>query len=170
MCMSPNLVAQRKSGLSQYVWPLAGDSKTLSLTSLKELSTNDIAKSSTLGTEKKINGTIVKVKITIDQAFRPVVPVLIPDLDAVRAFAQQLHERNEAWQGEAFGWEAEYNPFRPEPPLHAKMAFTPADFWIGDATIWGFSMMWEHGDDHPPAETVTIGILSRRYNLPRLGR
>jgi hypothetical protein len=98
--------------------------------------------------------TVAKVKITIDQEFRPVVPVLIPDLDAVRAFAQQLHEKNEYWQGEAFGWEAEYNPSRPEPPPHSKMLFTPADFWIGDATVWGFSMMWEHGDDHPPVETV----------------
>jgi hypothetical protein len=107
------------------------------------------------GSERKINGTIVKVKVTIDREFRPVVPVFIPDLDAVRAFAQRLHEENQYWQGEAFGWDAEYNPSRPQSPPHSKMPFTPADFSIGDATVWGFSMMWEHGDENPAVETVT---------------
>jgi hypothetical protein len=97
---------------------------------------------------------IVKIKITIDQEFQPIVPVFLPDVEAVRAFAQQIHEQNEYWQGEAFGWEAEYHPSRQESPPHSKMSFTPAEFWIGDATIWGFSMMWEDGDDHPPVETV----------------
>jgi len=35
------------------------------------------------------------------------------------------------------------------------MTFTPADFWIGDATIWGFSMMWEDGDDKAPVESIS---------------
>jgi hypothetical protein len=40
------------------------------------------------------------------------------------------------WKGEAFGWQAEYNPERPEPPLDSKMTFTPADFCIGESGIW----------------------------------
>jgi len=112
-------------------------------------------KSSQPGSERKIKGTIAKVRITIDQEFRPFVPVLIPDLDAVRIFAEQLHQKNESWQGDLFGWEAEYNPSRPGPPPHSKMSFTPADFWLGDATIWEFSMMWEYGDDKPPVEAVS---------------
>ncbi len=109
------------------------------------------------GTKKKIKGTIAKVQVTIDKEFRPVVPVFIPDLNEVRAFADDLHRKNEYWKGEAFGWEVEYNPSRTEPPPYSRMPFTPADFWIGDATIWGFSMMWEDGDDHAPVESVSDG-------------
>ena len=35
------------------------------------------------------------------------------------------------------------------------MTWTPAEFWIGDATIWGFSMMWEDGDDQAPSEALS---------------
>jgi hypothetical protein len=97
---------------------------------------------------------IAKIRITIDQEFQPVVPVFIPDVDVARSFAQQLHKKKVDWQGEAFGWEAEYRASRQESPPYSKMSFTPAEFWIGDATIWGFSMMWEDGDDRPPVETL----------------
>ena len=127
----------------------------MSLTKLSESSTSDTTKSSSPGAMNRLSGTIAKVRITIDPEFRPYVPVLIPDLDAVRALAEQVHQQNKYWQGEAFGWDVEYHPSRPEPPPHSKMQFTPADFWIGDATIWGFSMMWERGDDKPPVETVS---------------
>lgn len=40
-------------------------------------------------------------------------------------------------------------------PPHSRMPFTPADFWIGDATIWGFAMMWEDGDDKAPVESTS---------------
>lgn len=157
MCMSLSLAVRQKSGLSRSVWPMAGDTKIMSLTTLNESSKSATGSLSAHGNANKLSGTITKVKITIDEEFRPVVPVLIPDLDAVRTFAQQLHQRNEAWQGEVFGWEAEYSPSRPESPPHSNMPFTPAEFWLGDATIWGFSLMWEHGDDQPPVETVSDG-------------
>ena len=104
---------------------------------------------------RPIQGTIAKVQITIDKEFRPFVPVFIPDLKEVRAAADQLHRKNEYWKGDLFGSEVEYNPSRPESPLHSRMAFTLADFWIGDATIWGFSMMWEDGDDKAPVESIS---------------
>jgi len=82
----------------------------------------------------------------------PVVPVIIPDLDEVKEFAAHLHAEGKAWQGEAFGWQAEYNPQRSEPPLDSKMKFTPADFCIGESNIWFFSLMWEYGKDAEPVE------------------
>lgn len=80
--------------------------------------------------------------------------VLVPDLDQIRRFASGLHAVGRAWKGEAFGWEAEYNPERIEPPLDSKMTFTPADFCIGESGIWFFSMMWENGRDCEPVEYV----------------
>jgi hypothetical protein len=82
----------------------------------------------------------------------PVVPIAIPDLDQVKAFAARLHAEGKSWQGEAFGWQAEYNPERSEPPLDSKMTFTPADFGIGESGIWFFSLMWERGKDQEPVE------------------
>jgi len=95
----------------------------------------------------------VKAKVrTLSRDFVPVIPIVVPGLDKVREFAARLHAERKAWQGEAFGWQAEYNPSRPEPPLDSKMAFTPADFCIGESGIWFFSLMWEQGDDAEPVE------------------
>lgn len=77
---------------------------------------------------------------------------LIPDLDEVRRFAAKLHSEGKPWQGEAFGWSAEYNPERADPPLESKMTFTPADFCIGESGIWFFSLMWEEGKKAAPVE------------------
>ncbi len=96
--------------------------------------------------------TTVKAKIHISKHQIPVVPIVIPDLADVRKLANELHTKGEAWQGEAFGWSAEYNPERAEPPLDSKMTFTPADFVIGESGIWFFSMLWEYGKDNPPVE------------------
>ena len=93
----------------------------------------------------------VRVESSKDES-SPVVPLLIPDLDEVRASAKELHSQGKAWQGELFGWSAEYNPERAEPPLDSKMTFTPADFCIGESGIWFFSMMWEQGKDAEPVE------------------
>ena len=81
-----------------------------------------------------------------------IVPVAIPVLDEVREFAAKLYAKGKAWKGEAFGWQAEYNPERPEPPLDSKMTFTPADFCIGESCIWFFSLMWENGSDAEAVE------------------
>ncbi len=80
------------------------------------------------------------------------MPIVIPELDVVRSFAFRPHAAGQPWQGEAFGWAAEYHPELPEPPLDSKMIFTPADFCIGESGIWFFSMMWEYGEDKQPVE------------------
>lgn len=74
------------------------------------------------------------------------------DLQSVRKLAGGLHAAGQPWSGEAFGWLAEYNPERAEPPLDSKMTFTPADFCIGESGIWFFSLMWERGSDAEPVE------------------
>lgn len=93
-----------------------------------------------------------KAKINTHKNYTFIVPVVVPDLDEVRKFAAKLHDEGKAWKGEAFGWQAEYNPERPEPPLDSRMRFTPADFCIGESGIWFFSLMWEHGSDTEPVE------------------
>lgn len=96
---------------------------------------------------------MVKAKVRpYDEDYLSIVPITIPDLNAVREFAAHLHTQGQAWHGEAFGWSAEYNPERPEAPLDSKMTFTPADFCIGESGIWFFSLMWEHGREAEPVE------------------
>ncbi len=77
---------------------------------------------------------------------------MIPELTEVKELAAKLHAVGQPWQGEAFGWQAEYNPERAEPPLDSKLTFTPADFSIGESGIWFYSLMWEHGKDKEPVE------------------
>jgi hypothetical protein len=80
------------------------------------------------------------------------MPLMVPDLREVKAFAQHLHAGGNYWQGEVFGWPAEYTPQSRKKPPGSKMTFTPADFWIGESGIWFYSLMWEHGKTEPPVE------------------
>ena len=98
------------------------------------------------------NDHMVKVRLLSKTGSDLVIPIVVPDLDEVRAFVDQLHRMGKNWSGEAFGWQAEYHAERPEPPLDSKMTFTPADFCIGESGIWFFSLMWEHGADQAPVE------------------
>jgi hypothetical protein len=93
-----------------------------------------------------------RARIKTHEDYVSIIPIVIPDLDEVRKFAARLHAKGKSWRGEAFGWPAEYNPERPEPPLDSKMTFTPADFCMGQSGIWFFSLMWEYGKDTGPVE------------------
>lgn len=93
-----------------------------------------------------------KAQIKTHDDYAVVVPVAVPELDEIKAFAEKLHAKKKAWKGEAFGWQAEYNPERAERPLASKMSFTPADFCIGESGIWFFSLMWENGSEVEPTE------------------
>ena len=46
---------------------------------------------------------MAKVQLPAQDGHTPIVPVLIPDLDDVRAFSDALHEAGIYWSGEAFG-------------------------------------------------------------------
>lgn len=93
-----------------------------------------------------------KVKVTPSTDEPTTLPVVIPGLDEVRTFAGLLHKAAQAWQGELWGWPAEYTPESRRKPLDSKMTFTPAEFWIGVSGIWFFSTMWEDGSGMAPAE------------------
>ncbi len=95
-----------------------------------------------------------QARIQVHEGYESLVPVVLPRPDEVREFAGKLHAHGEAWTGEAFGWPAEYQPERPEPPLDSKMTFTPADFCMGESGVWFLSLMWEHGKDAAPTEFV----------------
>jgi hypothetical protein len=106
-----------------------------------------------------------KARIMVHGDYVSVVPVLIPELDEVRKFAGGLHARGESWMGDAFGWPAEYHPEQSQPPLDSRLAFTPADFCIGESGVWFFSLMWEHGKDASPVE-----FLDDRHILASVAR
>lgn len=94
----------------------------------------------------------VKVKIRAQIGYEPILPLAVPDLSEVKAFANHLHLLDAHWQGEIFGWQAEYTPESDKKPEDSNMAFTPADFWIGESEIWFFSLMWENGKNKEPVE------------------
>jgi hypothetical protein len=104
------------------------------------------------GKRSRANVLTVKAKIPRGNGDSPVLPVVIPDLSEVRAFANHLHVTGKRWQGEIFGWPAEYTPESRKRPLDSKMRFTPANFWIGESGIWFFSLMWEHGKNKEAVE------------------
>ncbi len=53
------------------------------------------------------------------------VPLAIPDLKDVKAFASRLHSLDKHWHGELFGWQAEYTPESDKKPEDSNMTFTP---------------------------------------------
>jgi hypothetical protein len=104
-----------------------------------------------------------------NSALEDIVPSnAAPDLNEVRKFAAKQHSMRKAWAGEAFGWPAEYNPERPEPPLDSKMSYTPADFYIGESGIWFFSLMWERGSDAEPVEYLDDRNIVRAVAEPKV--
>ena len=94
----------------------------------------------------------VKTRIAQCADCSPVLPVAILELSEVKAFAHHLHTAGKRWQGEIFGWQAEYTPESRKKPVGSKMRFTPASFCIGESGIWFFSLMWEHGKSSEPVE------------------
>ncbi len=115
-----------------------------------------------------------KAQIKTHDDYAVVVPVIVPDLGEVKAFAAKLHAKKKAWKGEAFGWPAEYNPERAKRPLASKMNFTPADFCIGESGIWFFSLMWENGSKIEPVEFLDdrniLTKVTRRKNGAKIYR
>lgn len=103
----------------------------------------------------------VRARIKAVDGHESMLPVEVPDLAAVREFAERLHAAAEPWQGTAFGWQAEYVPQREAPPLESRLAFAPAEFCVGESGVWFFSLMWEHGAGHPPLEFLDESGLVR---------
>ena len=93
--------------------------------------------------------------------------VAIPDLAQVRTFSDQLHVAGKPWAGLFQGWDGEYIPSDPTPPLGSKMTFTPADFFLRDSRVWCFGRMWVDGDDQPPSETCTEPAVAQEIEVDR---
>ncbi len=100
-----------KSGKPAKIWvqpirvAVEGVLGAMSYPQLKELRASEATKSIPRGVPSKSSGSVAPVKIAIDSKLAPLVPVLIPEIKDVRAFAQQLYQRKKEWQGIAFGWE-----------------------------------------------------------------
>ncbi len=94
----------------------------------------------------------VQARIRMADHHESLVPVVVPARADVHSFALRVHESGLAWQGEAFGWQAEYIPESAARPLGSRLAFTPAEFWIGESGLWFFSLTWEDGRDAKPHE------------------
>ena len=93
------------------------------------------------------------------------VPVAIPDVQEVRAFAERLHQLGQSYQDRVWGWELSYEPEIDEPEAEVQIPdgkgdfvtetmpiWAPASFAIGESGVWFFSMLWENGVDQPPSE------------------
>lgn len=81
------------------------------------------------------------------------LPVIIPDIKSIRAFAQARHARGIAWSGTFEGWPATYTPEdRTRRPAHSRMTFIPAEFFVGVSEIWHVAIAWEEGCEEPPVE------------------
>ena len=109
----------------------------------------------------------VKAKVPQRANYSPILPVVIPDLGEVKVFATHLHMMGKHWQGEIFGWSAEYTPESHKKPSGSKMRFKPADFWIGESGIWFYSLMWEHGKNKEPVEFIDDrGLIKQKSPRP----
>ena len=80
----------------------------------------------------------VKVKIPVHDDYELILPLAVPDLKEVKAFANHLHSLGEYWQWKIFGWQAEYTSESDRKPEDSNRIFTPAEFWIGESGIWFF--------------------------------
>jgi hypothetical protein len=81
------------------------------------------------------------------------IPVVIPDIHTIRAFAQTLHRLGKFWSGQFEGWPASYTPEdRSRRPIDSQMDFMPAEFFVGESEIWHVAISWEDGADKPPVE------------------
>ena len=70
----------------------------------------------------------VKVQIHAQEGYEPILPLAVPDLKEVRSFANHLHALGGHWQGEIFGWQAEYTPESDKKPADSSMTFPPRRF------------------------------------------
>ncbi len=100
-----------------------------------------------------------------DATLMATLPVAIPDLADVRAFAMQLHARKQEFKDVVWGWSVQYDPeIREESaefqiPLddgsyrvESRPFWSPASFTIGESGIWFFSLLWENGEGQSPIE------------------
>ena len=93
----------------------------------------------------------------------------IPELTKVREYANVLHLRGEAYQGQMWGWPVHYEPELIEENAlfelpdegngmkrERRRHDSPASFTVGESGIWFFSLLWENGRDAEPVEFLDV--------------
>ena len=104
-------------------------------------------------------------EVVEDDDFELTIPVGIPDLTEIRAFAFGLHTRGEAYTGQLAGWPVSYTPATAHAPIESALTFTPALFFVGVWPLWYVSFTWEHGDDSEPAILIGDEYIVRSAEL-----
>jgi len=94
-------------------------------------------------------------EVVEDGDFELTIPVMLPTVENIRAFAFGLHSRGQVYTGSLEGWPVTYTPASSEAPLASALSFTPALFFIGVWPLWYISFTWEFGDEEEPS--VLIG-------------
>ncbi len=98
----------------------------------------------------------------------------MPDFDDIRRLAEELHQRNQPYEGEYKGWPASYQPADSDPPAEDWIVPLWSNFQIGVWPVWSVSFDWEDGDDQPPnigidnKNIVVNGQLPGRKNVDEL--
>ena len=112
-----------------------------------------------------------KVKISLGDIYDeigyvPVIPITIPDQQAIQELASAVHGRGAAYADDVWGWPVAYTPEVPEPVPHSKMTFRPAVFTIGVYPIWFVSLTWEQGKDQAPVVLIEDENLVSIHQAP----
>ncbi len=94
-----------------------------------------------------------------------VIPVAVPSLEEVRAFALRLHQLNQPYEDMIWGWPVYYDPEIKEEETAFEIPdgaggfrtefrpfWSPASFTIGESGVWFFSLLWENGRNEAPVE------------------
>ncbi len=109
-----------------------------------------------------------RVRIPFEDSAR-VIPIQVPELAEVREYANVLHLRGEAYEGQMWGWSVHYEPELIEESARFELPdenngmkqerrrhFSPASFTVGESGIWFFSLLWENGRDAEPVEFLDV--------------
>lgn len=95
-----------------------------------------------------------------------IIPVYIPSLDKILAFANELAKANVEYEGRFEGWKCHFSPYNPIPPHWSRAPFTPAMFSIGEPGIWSVCLDWNQGNAAPPDVLVMDGNIVRNGQIP----
>lgn len=93
----------------------------------------------------------------------------VPELAEVREYANVLHVRGDAYEGQMWGWSVHYEPELIEENAlfelpdngdgmkqEQRSHYSPASFTAGESGIWFFSLLWENGREAEPVEFLDV--------------
>lgn len=95
-----------------------------------------------------------------------IVPVYLPEMDKILAFANDLAKANIASEGFFEGWPYGFSPYDPNPPHLSRAPFKPAMFFLGAFSIWSVHLDWNDGNDNAPDILVMDEQIVRNGKIP----